>query len=103
MQVPISEAPPNRKKKLFQYIGPEPSVEQQEAEFWRIVEDPEEVTFHSSLTSSLLVLREGVIVEKGVNGLCRWSSPSMGRIWILGIMGQGSLYRLSGKPCLSNT
>eukprot|EP00884_Botryococcus_braunii_P001080 jgi/Botrbrau1/10973/Bobra.0383s0027.1 len=32
----------NRKRKTFQYVGPEPSIEEQEAEFWRIVEDPDE-------------------------------------------------------------
>lgn len=34
---------PNRKKKPFQYVGPDPTIEEQESEFWRIVEDPSEV------------------------------------------------------------
>ena len=36
-------APPVRKRKLCSYSGPEPSVEEIEAEFWRIVESPDEV------------------------------------------------------------
>lgn len=33
----------SRKRRLCQYHGPEPSVEEIEAEFWRIVETPDEV------------------------------------------------------------
>jgi hypothetical protein len=33
----------SKKKKLFQYSGPEPPVDAIEAEFWRIVEDSDEV------------------------------------------------------------
>ena len=36
-------APPLKKRKLCSYAGPEPSVEEIEAEFWRIVESPDEV------------------------------------------------------------
>ena len=37
------EAQPQKKRKLCSYSGPDPSVEEIEAEFWRIVESPDEV------------------------------------------------------------
>lgn len=37
------EAQPQKKRKLCSYSGPDPTVEEIEAEFWRIVESPDEV------------------------------------------------------------
>lgn len=39
----FSEPVPSKKRKLCNYSGPEPTVEEIEAEFWRIVESPDEV------------------------------------------------------------
>ena len=39
----FSEEPTYKKRRLCQYYGPEPSVEEIEGEFWRIVETPDEV------------------------------------------------------------
>ena len=61
-----SEEPKAKKRRLCQYHGPEPSVEEIEAEFWRIVETPDEVWIihHSSpcpkpcLTGGMMFLQE---------------------------------------------
>ena len=39
----FSEPVASKKRKLCNYSGPEPTVEEIEAEFWRIVESPDEV------------------------------------------------------------
>ena len=39
----FSAEPRSKKRRLCQYHGPEPSVEEIEGEFWRIVETPDEV------------------------------------------------------------
>ena len=39
----FSAEPMSKKRRLCQYYGPEPSVEEIEGEFWRIVETPDEV------------------------------------------------------------
>lgn len=38
-----STAQPKKKRRITPYVGPEPSVEEIEAEFWRIVETPDDV------------------------------------------------------------
>ena len=49
----FSAEPMSKKRRLCQYYGPEPSVEEIEGEFWRIVETPDEVgSVHSCLTMS---------------------------------------------------
>ena len=40
-QTPTSR--PEKKRRVMSYVGPEPSVEQIEAEFWRIVETPDDI------------------------------------------------------------
>lgn len=40
-QTPTSR--PEKKRRTMSYSGPEPSVEQIEAEFWRIVETPDDI------------------------------------------------------------
>ena len=40
----FSAEPTSKKRRLCQYHGPEPSVEEIEGEFWRIVETPDEVS-----------------------------------------------------------
>lgn len=35
---------PAKKRRMFSYLGPEPTVEEIEAEFWRIVESPDDVS-----------------------------------------------------------
>ena len=39
----FSAEPTSKKRRLCQYHGPEPAVEEIEGEFWRIVETPDEV------------------------------------------------------------
>ena len=39
----FSAEPRSKKRRLCQYHGPEPSVEEIEGEFWRILETPDEV------------------------------------------------------------
>lgn len=40
----FSAEPTSKKRRLCQYHGPEPAVEEIEGEFWRIVETPDEVS-----------------------------------------------------------
>ncbi len=49
----FSEPVASKKRKLCNYSGPEPTVEEIEAEFWRIVESPDEV--HCNCCTSVLL------------------------------------------------
>lgn len=48
-----------KRRKLGNYSGPEPTVDQIEAEFWRIVEMPDDVglTASASWSRSIMLLR----------------------------------------------
>lgn len=47
-----SEPQPSKRRKLCSYSGPEPTVEEIEGEFWRIVESPDEVLPNPTQPSS---------------------------------------------------
>lgn len=50
----FSEPIPTKRRKLCSYSGPEPTVEEIEAEFWRIVESPDEVRLSSLIPVCLV-------------------------------------------------
>jgi hypothetical protein len=64
---------PSKRPKLYQYSGPEPSVEEIEAEFWRIVEKPDDVveSFYGQACNPCLLLYCIVVQSKRLLvGLC---------------------------------
>ena len=54
------QAQPPKRRKISSYSGPEPTVEEIEAEFWRIVEVADEVSAGSLLYNPCLSRRLGV-------------------------------------------
>ena len=76
----FSAEPTSKKRRLCQYYGPEPSVEEIEGEFWRIVETPDEVSdtyiFLSIPFASLLLQRYACFGPANMR-LCECSRPCL--------------------------
>ena len=91
---PLQAQPPKRRK-ISSYSGPEPTVEEIEAEFWRIVEVADDVSAGSLLynpcTGSWVCLpcRVHAAHLRGgrcVNSMCRWLTVWAGSLALLPLL-----------------